>query len=327
MAIPMCLNLGLSGQPFCGCDIGGFLFDSNPELVARWTQLGVFMPLFRNHSAIGTSPQEPFALPDPFLSICRDAIRFRYQLLPYLYTLMYQASLKGYPVMRPLVLDYPHDERVHRLFDQFLFGGGVMVAPVTKPGDVCRHVYLPEGEWLDYHSGRVWRGPADIVAEAPLERIPVFLKSGAILPLGPVMNHTGEQDPAIEYLDVFPGCAPAGAFDLYYDDGHTLRYQQGESAIWHFDFSRVDAMLSVRAARSGQYDKPLPLRVLRLFGQDAPPISVSHSGVEVAPGATLESAMTSRSWYFDAVRGCLLIGVHYDCATAVEDWEMEICLK
>jgi len=352
MAIPMCLNLGLSGQPFCGCDIGGFLFDSNPELVTRWTQLGVFMPLFRNHSAIGTSAQEPFALPDPFLAICREAIRFRYQLLPYIYTLMYQASLTGCPVMRPLVMDYAHDERVHRLFDQFLFGGSVMVAPITKPGDICRHVYLPEGTWVDYHSGRVWQGPADIVAEAPLERIPVFLKAGAILPLAPVMNHTGEQAPAIEYLDVFPGDAPTGAFDLYYDDGQTLRYQQGESAIWHLSFQctgrtsstgSTGAVLSVSAAKNGPYDRPLPMRVLRLFGQDAPPVSISFGGGgAVAPGATFESILTGRSWYFDAVRGCLMVGIHYDGAAGMAGaggaadtagaagaacWELEIHLR
>ncbi|HCX70642.1 MAG TPA: alpha-glucosidase [Firmicutes bacterium] len=345
MAIPMCLNLGLSGQPFCGSDIGGFLFNSNPELVTRWTQLGVFMPLFRNHSAIGTSAQEPFVLPEPFLAICREAIRFRYRLLPYFYTLMYRASLTGCPVMRPLVLDYPQDERVHRLFDQFLFGDSVMVAPVTKPGDVCRHVYLPEGVWLDYLGGRVWQGPVDIVADAPLERIPIFLKSGTILPLAPVMNHTGEQDPTIEYLDIFPGDTSVGAFDLYYDDGRTLRYQQGESAIWHFDFQSNGTRLSVRAAKSGPYDKPLPVRVLRCFAQGTPPVSVSVNGNAVAPGATPESVMTGRFWYFDVERGCLLIGVHYDGiagtasaagaagvvgteeAAGAANWEMEICLR
>lgn len=324
MAIPMCLNLGLSGQPFCGCDVGGFLFDSNPELVTRWTQLGVFIPLFRNHSAIGTRAQEPFALPDPYLAICREAIRFRYQLLPYLYTLMYRASLTGCPVMRPLVMDYAQDERAHRLFDQFLFGSSVMVAPVTKPGSVCRHVYLPEGIWLDYYSGRIWQGPADIVAEAPLECIPVFLKAGAILPLAPVMNYTGEQAPTIEYLDVFPGNASGSTFDLYHDDGYSLRYQQGESAIWHFEFRRADTVLSVSAAKNGTYDQPLPVQVVRIFGLEVPPVSVSFGGGAVAPEATLASVVTSQSWYFDAMRGCLHVGVH--TAPGLTNWKMEISL-
>ena len=184
MSVPMCLNMGLSGIPFVGADVGGFQFDTDPELLTRWTQLGVFVPFFRNHSAVDTCRQEPYSLDEPHKSICRDFIKLRYRLIPYIYTLMRQAATSGTPIMRPLVFEFPEDPKTHGIFDQFMLGSGIMVAPVYQPEAKCRAVYLPEGEWFHLYTGKVITGNRYILAETPLDRIPVFFREGAIIPLG-----------------------------------------------------------------------------------------------------------------------------------------------
>ena len=155
MSIPMCLNMGLSGLPFVGADVGGFQSDTNAELLTRWTQLGTFVPFFRNHSAVDACRQEPYLLDEPYKSICRDFIKLRYRLIPYIYTLMQEATTSGTPIMRPLVFEFPEDPKTHGIFDQFMLGPDIMVAPVYQPetsavlciflkvnGSICTQVRL-----------------------------------------------------------------------------------------------------------------------------------------------------------------------------------------
>lgn len=228
MAVPMCLNLGMSGVSFVGTDVGGFIGDSDPELVARWTQLGTFTPLFRNHSALGSRSQEPYALGEPYESVCRDYIKLRYRLLPYIYTLMWQSSMEGVPAMRAMILEFPGDERAHAAFDQFMLGRDILVAPVYQPHASCRKVYLPEGEWIDFHTGERVRGGRCVLADAPLERIPVFYREGAIVPYGRAMNFVGEIPQALEVVDIYPSAAvPERRFELYVDDGETTDHAAG----------------------------------------------------------------------------------------------------
>jgi alpha-glucosidase len=157
-SLPQLLNLGLSGVPFAGADIGGFFGSCGPELLVRWTQLGALMPFARNHSAEGTAPQEPWAWGDPVEELCRSAIELRYQLLPHLYTLLHEASQKGHPPLRPLFFHYPDDQRAQELSDQALLGRGLLLAPVVRPGVRARVVYFPEGRWTDTRDGTVHDG-------------------------------------------------------------------------------------------------------------------------------------------------------------------------
>lgn len=229
MAMPMCMGMGLSGVPFVGTDVGGFTEDGDGELLVRWTQLGVFTPFFRNHSSTGTRDQEPWAFGPEVEAIVRAYIRLRYRLLPFLYNEFYQASRTGLPIMRPLFLEYPDDPATYPISDQFLVGRDLMVCPVYQPGASHRLVYLPAGTWVDFWTGERLAGPAHLVARAPLDRIPVYVRDGAIIPMGPEMNYVGEVPLKELTLAVYAG-AP-GRLELYEDDGRSLAYKEGQWAL------------------------------------------------------------------------------------------------
>lgn len=220
-SVPMLLGLGLSGVAFTGADIPGFAGAANGELLARWTQLGVFYPLMRNHAARGTPPQEPWRFGEPYLSLCREALERRYRLLPTLYTLMQEANMTGLPVMRPLVMYGAPDPDNLAAFDQFLFGRDLLIAPVVRPGQSRRLAYLPQGEWLEFANlaevGGVVEGGQHVIASAPLETTPVWLRAGGAVALtGPAQHTTGAN---WEVLAWHVHAAPQVAGRLYEDDG------------------------------------------------------------------------------------------------------------
>jgi alpha-glucosidase len=232
MAIPMVLNLGLSGVAFAGPDVGGFSHHSNGELLARWTQMGALFPYFRNHSAVDTAYQEPWRFGDEVEQVCKDAIALRYRWLPHLYSLFHQASTTGMPVIRPLVMHYPNDAETSNLSDEFLFGENVLVAPVLQPDARHRLVYLPAGEWYDYWTGDVFGGNQHIIAEAPLDRLPLYVKAGGILPQTTVAPSTAVEPAGPLVIEVFAGSeGTASTFQLYEDDGETLNYNCGKFAL------------------------------------------------------------------------------------------------
>jgi len=183
LSIRQCLNLSLSGVPFCGPDVGGFSWDCTGELLARWTQAGAFFPFFRNHTAQGTRRQEPWTFGKKIEVVCREAIRLRYRLMPYIYNLFREAMLDGTPIMRPLFWEFPDDPNAYAIDDQFLLGPSLLVAPVLKPGATTRAVYLPAGDWYDYRTKQRLEGGRYFGADAPLEVIPVFVRAGTILPV------------------------------------------------------------------------------------------------------------------------------------------------
>ncbi len=191
-SIPMLLGLGLSGVAFTGADIPGFAANANGELLARWYQLGAFYPLMRNHSAKGTTMQEPWRFGEPFLSLARAALEMRYRLLPTLYTLMHTASQNGLPVMRPLIMLSPSDPDCLRANHQFMFGDGLLVSPVVTPSTSKKLTYLPKGRWLEFtdlKAGRVFEAGYTI-SDAPLEQIPLYLREGLALAVTKAAKHT-----------------------------------------------------------------------------------------------------------------------------------------
>ena len=248
LMIPMHLNLSLSGVPFCGADTGGFQLNASPELFTRWFAAACLMPFFRAHSALDTLDHEPWSFGSRTLDTVRRFIELRYQLLPYLYTLLETACDDGTPLIRPLLWDWPDDPRVVNRSDSFMLGNALLVAPVRESGIQERSVYLPSGNWYDFWNGAMHTGPTSIVADAPLERLPLFMRAGTIIPFESIRQHTGEPGDAILRLLVAPSAAesaPARAMGtLYADAGEGHDYQSG--AYWRaelkLDATRVSAV-------------------------------------------------------------------------------------
>lgn len=227
-SVQMLLNLGLSGMAFCGGDVGGFLDNATPELFTRWFQFAAFTPFFRAHSNIGTRDHEPWAFGPDTEDIARRILSLRYALVPYLYCLVDAARCTGSPPMRPLLWHHPNDPVAVARGDQFLLGRDLLIAPVLEQGSVARAVYLPNDVWHDFWTGAVLEGGQHHLVDAPLDRIPLFVRAGAILPMVPPAPHTGALDLSEVTLNVWPGLNEG--FDWYEDDGRTPAHEQG---AWH----------------------------------------------------------------------------------------------
>ena len=194
LSIPMLLGLGLSGVGFTGSDIPGFIGRPTPEMFTRWTQLGVFYPLMRNHAAKPMPFQEPWRFGEKHLALAKAALERRYRLLPTLYSLMHEASQSGLPILRALLMLDPADPQAVRAYDQFLFGPDVLVAPITKPGQTKRMAYLPKGEWLEWPNletpGAIVPGGQYVIADGPLDTVPLWLRAGGAVALTRSAPHT-----------------------------------------------------------------------------------------------------------------------------------------
>jgi alpha-glucosidase (family GH31 glycosyl hydrolase) len=228
--VPLGLNTGLSGVPYWGTDVGGFFHPvpETGELYARWFQFGAFTPIFRSHGWVWRE-HTPWAHGPEVEAICREYAELRYQLMPYTYTLAWQAHTLGLPLMRPLVLNYPDDPNVWSMGHQYLWGDDVLVAPVTRDGARTWPVYLPAGVWYDFWTGERHEGGRGISADAPLARLPLFARAGAIIPFGPVMQHTSEGPLDEVTLRIYPH--GASRFELYEDDGRSQAYRRGAYAL------------------------------------------------------------------------------------------------
>lgn len=231
MAVPQLLNLGMSGYAFAGTDVGGFGSDCTPELLCRWTQVGTFSPLFRNHSSKGTVRQEPWVFGEETMAVCRKFIRLRYQLLPYLYDLFHECEVTGLPIMRPMVLHYQDDPETVNLNGQFLVGENLLVAPVLEQGATKKLVYLPKGKWYGFENGEEYEGGRYYMVDAPLDCCPMFVKAGGIIPTYEVKNHIPDEGYDALKLLVYPG---QGEYVHYQDNGADYGYQQGEYNLYHF---------------------------------------------------------------------------------------------
>jgi len=220
------LGLGLSGFPFVGSDIGGFVGAPSGELYTRWLQFGVFCPFMRSHSDLNSPSKEPWAFGYRAEAINKRAIELRYELLPYIYNVIEQASETGLPALRPLFLEFPKDEHVTGIDDEFLFGADLLVAPVLHEGVKERDVYLPAGEWFDYWTGRPFTGGQTIHLPVTLNSIPMFVRSGGFIFRQPVVQST-DQMPG-NSLQILVASATESASTIYEDDGETLAYQNGK---------------------------------------------------------------------------------------------------
>ncbi len=231
MALPMLVNLGLSGVAFCGTDIGGFIGNASGELFARWMQFGVLSPFMRGHSAYGSEMHEPWVFGKHIEEICRRYLKLRYRLLPYLYTQFEQASRNGSPVLRPLFYEFPDDPLLAQLDDEVMLGPVLLAAPVLRPGKEYRYVYLPAGNWYDFWTNQpVQSGPTHFLENAPLEKMPLYVRGGSFLPLETAdYQHTGQRDAAAPLaLRLYPDANRQAYGTLYEDAGETFAYQHNQ---------------------------------------------------------------------------------------------------
>ena len=246
------INTGLTGIPYWGTDIGGFVptKEFTAELYLRWFQFGAFCTLFRCHGRAWklrlpwgwntgeTGPTEisgygGSALPDPselhnaqVEPVCRKYLELRYRLMPYLYSAVREATLTGMPVMRSLWLHYPDDPEAVRRGDEYLWGRDILVAPVVEKGATSRRLYLPRGHWFDFWTSERHDGGREIERAVDLETLPLFIREGAILPLGPVKQYVNEKIDAPLTITIYPGAD--GECLFYEDDGISFNYRRGD---------------------------------------------------------------------------------------------------
>ena len=291
VSIPMGTGLGLSGQAFVGADIGGFAGNSNAELYLRWMQYGALTPFCRNHSEIGNVDQYAWAWGDVVQSIVREALRLRYRLMPYIYAAFLTAAETGAPVQRPLVFDHQDDPLVRDLDDEYLFGRDLLVAPVLQAGQTSRQVYLPEGDWYDWHSGERSNGSSFIQVPTPMEQIPVFARGGAVIPLWPeAPDSTDGYHPGVIELHLFvPTVDGEHRSLLQEDDGLTFAADRGRRYRSELTLTRSGDRLELRADVDGEGYPEFAREAFRLVVHGAQPASVrlDGAGVHAVDGAFL----------------------------------------
>ncbi|WP_149203002.1 glycoside hydrolase family 31 protein [Actinotalea subterranea] len=285
MSIPMATGFGVSGQSFVGADVGGFMGHSNAELFLRWLQLGVLTPFCRNHSSMGNVDQYAWAFGATVRDLARAAIELRYRLMPYLYAAFVQASETGMPVQRPLVLDHQDDPLVRDVDDEYLLGPDLLVAPVVAAGMTARQVYLPAGRWYDWYTGETHAGGSFVLVPTPMDRIPLFARGGAVVPMWPVAPpSTAGYRPSVVDLHLFvPDDGTSRTALLQEDDGLTSAALDGARVRTTFTVERSGALVRLRADVEGDGFPEWARDAYRLVVQGAAPRVVHLDGDAVEP--------------------------------------------
>lgn len=266
MGIRMLQGLGVSGVPFVGTDVGGFSGTPSPELFARWLQSAVFAPFFRTHTHYGSSDQEPWSFGENVEEISKKFITLRYEILPYLYSLFWEAHQTGAPILRPLFYHHQNDPQAYdgAWQEQFLVGENLLVAPVTRVGQNLKKAYLPAGKWLDLNTETVYDGGQTVVVDAPLDRLPMFLRNGGILPSQEAMQFVGEKPSTKLIVDIFPA-TQSTSYAFYEDDGASFEYTTGQYRLTDFSITMTGNELLIKKNRSRDAYQPaersLQLRV------------------------------------------------------------------
>lgn len=274
------LNYSMAGLPFWGMDQGGFCVENRyvaaqqefdktgkenadlkewRELQARWNQFGCFVPLYRAHGQWPLREVWNIAPADhPAYKTIVAYDKLRYRLMPYLYSMAGMVHLKDYTMMRGLVMDFNGDDKVLDIKDQWMFGSALMACPVGEYQKYSREVYLPKQKgWYDFYTGAYHAGGQTIVADAPYDKIPVFIPEGAILPIGPEMQWSDEKKP--ELIDLYVYAGKDGSYTLYEDEGTNYNYEKGKYAVIDFKYDDARKQVTI-GARKGSFDGMLQKR-------------------------------------------------------------------
>ena len=246
--IPAGLSYAISGMPYWTTDIGGYFGTPSEELFTRWFQFGAFCPTFRIH---GQAPKELYgsqwSAQGKANMLAVDQLRYR--LMPYIYSLAWMVTSQGYTIMRPLVFDFQNDTMVYGIKDQFMFGPALLVNPVTATGATSRSVYLPAGTWYDFWTGSTTMGGTTSTANAPLSQIPIYVRGGSIVPMGPMIQYATQSADPLE-IRVYAGAD--ASFTIYEDEGDTYNYETGQYAQIPLTWNDAAKTLTI-GARTGSY--------------------------------------------------------------------------
>ena len=274
------LNYSMAGLPFWGMDQGGFCVENRyvaaqqefdktgkenadlkewRELQARWNQFGCFVPLYRTHGQWPTREVWNIAPADhPAYKTIVAYDKLRYRLMTYLYSMAGMVHFKDYTMMRGLVMDFNGDDNVYDIKDQWMFGPALMACPVGEYQKYSRNVYLPKQKgWYDFYTGKHYAGGQTIVADAPFDKIPVFVPEGSILPVGPEMEWSDQKKP--ELIDLYVYAGKDGSYTLYEDEGTNYNYEKGKYATIDFQYDDAQKTLTI-GARKGSFDGMLQKR-------------------------------------------------------------------
>jgi alpha-glucosidase/alpha-D-xyloside xylohydrolase len=288
--IPVGINTGLTGMPYWGTDIGGFIptREFTGELYVRWFQFGAFCPLFRSHGRTWklhlpwgwntgdygpieidkSQLTDPSNLHNPDVEpICHKYLGLRYQLMPHLYSAARESHDTGMPIIRAMWLHYPGDAEAMRRGDQYLWGRDMLIAPVIKPGAVSRRLYLPKGDWYDFWTGERTSGGREIERKVDLATLPFYVRAGAIVPFGPVKQYVTEKVDAPLIIRIYPGAD--GHFVLYDDDGVSFDYEHGEYLRLVLSWNDARRQLTLDLAPGSKLVGGARELDVRLQGQDA----------------------------------------------------------
>jgi alpha-glucosidase len=292
-----CQRLSISGYSFCGTDIGGFVDVPTGELLLRWLQLGVFHPFFRIHSMgnnvdgaaeaeaemvkeserLNRLDQEPWAFGAKWTEYNTAAIRFRYHLLAHLYTVFRKHLETGLPILRPLAFYDQKDARCRERKDEFLFGADLLVSPILKPGQKSKTIYLPEGKWYDFYTGRAYPGGQALRTRVRLDRIPVFVRAGAIIPYFPeAAQHTGALPGTRLDLRVYAAATGEGHF--YWDAGEGYGYEVGQYQELTLVQTTGRGSWALQLLREGAFRSSLEELAITVYGLESPPETVRVDG-------------------------------------------------
>lgn len=274
------LNYSMAGLPFWGMDQGGFCVENRyvaaqqefdktgkenadlkewRELQARWNQFGCFVPLYRTHGQWPTREVWNIAPANhPAYKTIVAYDKLRYRLMPYLYSMAGMVHFKDYTMMRGLVMDFNGDDNVYDIKDQWMFGPALMACPVGEYQKYSRNVYLPKQKgWYDFYTGKHYVGGQTIVADAPYDKIPVFVPEGSILPVGPEMEWSDQKK--AELIDLYVYAGKDGSYTLYEDEGTNYNYEKGKYAMIDFKYNDAQKTITI-AARKGAFDGMLQKR-------------------------------------------------------------------
>lgn len=230
-------SLGLTGMPFCGTDVGGFMnSDATASLFSRWVSIGTFTPFFRVHKNYDFKMSEPWSYGAITEDNVRNYISLRYKLLPYIYSAFYKSSLTGIPVAQSMAIDYTFDEKVYYYAyqNQYMFGPSLLIAPVESTKELTK-VYFPAGDWYDFFTGKKYEGNSEVAVDCPLEKLPVFAKAGSIIPMQSLVQSTMEKPSDTLFVHVYFGKNRMDYF-YYEDDGYSYNYEKGDSLIKQIAF-------------------------------------------------------------------------------------------
>jgi len=249
-----CQRLSVSGVSFCGSDIGGFIGAPDGELFVRYIQMAIFHPFFRGHSSNDHGNKEPWAFGPSYEPLIRKAIELRYQLLPYIYTTFFQYVNKGTPMIRPLAFMAQHENETLLRMHEFGFGDQLLICPIKEAAAFSRLMYLPKGNWFNFWTNKLVKGGHEITVDAPLDKFPLFVKAGAVLPLYPVIQNTKATVNEVTLHVYYSEHRHVSHF--YMDANEGYGYEKGESCLMKFTVFGNRRQVRLICEIQGSYSMP-----------------------------------------------------------------------